>query len=63
VNKATGRVRFMDSKGAVILAETVRGTSIEPAAVGGVATYCVTQHFEFDSQEAFYGLGQHQQGL
>jgi len=63
VDKATGRVCFMDAKGTTILAEAANGTCFEPATVGGLATYRVRQQFEFDPQEAFYGLGQHQQGI
>jgi alpha-D-xyloside xylohydrolase len=62
VDKATGRVCFMEGNGKMILAEAVNGTSFQSATVGGAATYCVGQQFEFDPQEAFYGLGQHQQG-
>ncbi len=63
VDKATGRVCFMDGNGETILAEAVNGTSFESATVGGAATYRVKQQFEFDPQEAYYGLGQHQQGV
>jgi alpha-D-xyloside xylohydrolase len=63
VDKATGRVRFMDDKGTAILTEAVNGTTLEPATVGGIATYRVKQKFKFDPREALYGLGQHQQGI
>jgi alpha-D-xyloside xylohydrolase len=63
VDKTTGRVCFMDEKDTAILTEAVNGTTLEPATVGGAATYRVTQQFEFDPQEALYGLGQHQQGV
>ncbi len=62
VDKATGRVRFIDGRGVTILSEAADDTSIEPAMVGGAATYRVKQQFVFDPQEALYGLGQHQQG-
>ncbi|MGA2916503.1 MAG: TIM-barrel domain-containing protein [Sedimentisphaerales bacterium] len=63
VDKATGRVCFMEGNGEIILAEAVNGTSFESAKFAGAATYCVKQQFEFDPQEALYGLGQHQQGV
>jgi len=63
VEKATGRVSFMDGKGHLFLSEEMEGTSFKPATVGGEATYNVTQQFEFDRKEGIYGLGQHQGGL
>ncbi|MBN2594758.1 MAG: DUF5110 domain-containing protein [Sedimentisphaerales bacterium] len=62
VDKATGRVRLLNSKGEVILAESENGTSIKLATVGGEATYSIEQEFELGRGEAIYGLGQHQQG-
>jgi len=62
IDKATGRVCFMEGNGEMILTEAVNGTSFESVTVGGAATYRVKQQFEFDPQEALYGLGQHQQG-
>jgi alpha-D-xyloside xylohydrolase len=63
VEKATGAVRFLDKQGAVILAESAGGTSLQAATVGGTATLAVAQSFALDSDEAIYGLGQHPDGV
>lgn len=63
VERSTGRVRFMDPLGRVLLAERPRGRVLEPAVVQGEKTFHVRQAWEGGSDEALYGLGQHQAGL
>ena len=58
-----GRVSFLDSSSAPVLAESASGTSLSPTIVGGtlpLASHVVRQSFDLASGEAIYGLGQHQ---
>lgn len=67
VSRRTGRVRFLNADGEVMLAEREGGREISPFMVedqNGVHAYhSVRQLFEAAPDEAIYGLGQHQQGL
>lgn len=61
VRLSTGEICFTDSVGRVILAEqTGGGKSFESIEVEGKKGYSFRQVFESPSDEAFYGLGQHQ---
>ena len=62
VEKATGRVRFLDSKGTELLAEMADGRKFTPAQVGGEASWTPQQSFASPEDESLYGLGQHQDG-
>ena len=62
VEKATGRVRFLDSKGTELLAEMADGRKFTPARVGGEASWTPQQSFASPEDESLYGLGQHQDG-
>jgi len=59
VSLEDGAVSFVDSAGALRLSEQGRGT-FEPAQVAGRELYRVNQVFNPGTDEAFYGLGQHQ---
>lgn len=67
VSRRTGRVRFLNADGEVMLAEREGGREISPFMVedqnGIHAHHSVRQLFEAAPDEAIYGLGQHQQGL
>ncbi len=67
VTLATGAVRFLDPAGQVILAERVNGREIAPVTIedqtGSHRYNTVRQVFEPGADDAFYGLGQHQQGV
>jgi alpha-D-xyloside xylohydrolase len=67
VTLATGAVRFLDPAGEVILAERVNGREIAPVTIedqnGSHRYNTVRQVFEPGADDAFYGLGQHQQGV
>lgn len=64
VTIATGAVSFTDGAGRPILAEkTSGGRSFEAAVFDGEPSYHIRQTFESSPGEAFYGLGQHQDGL
>lgn len=58
IDLASGRVRFTDSRGRLLLAEADRSAS--PGADGA---YAVRQQFERQPGESWYGLGQRQDGL
>lgn len=61
VNKTTGAVAFHDATGKLILHEKAEaGKIISPAEVLGEQTFHIQQQFESPADEAFYGLGQHQ---
>ncbi|HVW61446.1 MAG TPA: TIM-barrel domain-containing protein [Puia sp.] len=61
---ATGAVTFTDADGRTILAEkTAGGRSFDAAVFDGEPSYHIRQTFETMPGEAFYGLGQHQDGL
>ena len=59
----TGRVVFYDAAGKTILAERQTEERLDPVVVEGERTYSVHQRFETTANDAWYGLGQHQDGL
>jgi alpha-D-xyloside xylohydrolase len=64
VTIATGAVTFTDAAGHPILAEKASGgRSFEAAVFDGSLSYHIRQTFQSAADEAFYGLGQHQDGL
>jgi alpha-D-xyloside xylohydrolase len=64
VNIKTGTVSFFDIKGKKILAEKpVSGRSFQPAVFDGKRYYNLTQTFQSTSDDAWYGLGQHQDDI
>ncbi|MEO8777859.1 MAG: TIM-barrel domain-containing protein [Rhodanobacter sp.] len=62
VTIATGAVQFFGKDGQLILAEQPHGRTFTPVTVQKQAFYAVRQQFASPDDEAFYGLGQHQQG-
>ena len=64
ISLATGEVSFSDSTGQVMLQEKQGGgKTFMPLIVDNERTYSLRQEFESPADEAFYGLGQHQEGL
>jgi len=64
VSKDSGRLRFLDANGMAILEEPLQGgRSLAPTSVGGEATYMPEQLFLSAPSEAYYGLGQRQEGF
>ncbi len=64
ISEQTGELEFRDADGNRLLKEIPDGgKTLEPATVMGEAAYHVRQIFESPANEAFYGLGQHQNGL
>lgn len=61
VDLTTGVVRFRDSTGNVVLAESGPPT-FAPSSAEGVPFLSVAQQFNRGTDEGFYGLGQHQNG-
>jgi alpha-D-xyloside xylohydrolase len=61
VQQKSGAVSFYDSKGRLLLSEKEGGGKIiTPAEVMGEQTFRIQQLFDSPEDEAFYGLGQHQ---
>lgn len=64
VDQATGMTAFYDASGNLILQEKAqRGKILTPATVMDEQTFHIQQRFESPANEAFYGLGQHQDGI
>jgi alpha-D-xyloside xylohydrolase len=64
VNRASGAVSFFDTNGVALLVEKPDGgKSLTPVLVNGVPTFASQQKFMIASNESFYGLGQHQNGV
>lgn len=63
IEASSGKVSFSDLNGSPILTEKVNGRSFNAWQLEGNQTYSVRQVFESPDDEAFYGLGQHQEGV
>jgi len=59
----TGSVIFNDAAGNQILTEKKMGRHFSPVVFEGERTYTINQTFETTTTDAWYGLGQHQDGL
>jgi alpha-D-xyloside xylohydrolase len=64
VDLKTGAVSFRDANGKKIVAEKqLFGRSFEPEVIDGKRSYALTQTFQSTPDDAWYGLGQHQDGV
>ncbi len=64
VSKKTGEIAFHDKNGRLVLREKKGGGKVfTPAEVMSERTYHARQVFDLLSDEAFYGLGQHQNDI
>jgi alpha-D-xyloside xylohydrolase len=65
VSVMTGLVEFYDSKGQLLVKQSGIGSkpAFESATYSGESTYRISQYFDSQPDEAYYGLGQHQQGI
>ncbi len=63
VNSTNGKVRFMDADSKPILSEAAGESAVfKPITLDGSNYYEIQQVFDSPKDEAFYGLGQHQNG-
>lgn len=62
-NIATGHVVFFDAAGKLILNEEPNGRQFQETVLEGERTYNITQEFDTTPDDAWYGLGQHQDGI
>jgi len=61
---ATGLITYKDLKGNILLAQSkTPNLSLMPKIFNGEPSYQVSQVFDAQENEAYYGLGQHQQGI
>jgi alpha-D-xyloside xylohydrolase len=63
VSLHTGKISFLDASGKEILAEKELGRSIQPQVFDGEKLYNIRQDFVTSPDDAWYGLGQHQDAL
>ncbi|MBN2180300.1 MAG: DUF4968 domain-containing protein [Sedimentisphaerales bacterium] len=63
VSKKTGEISFYDKTGRLMLREKKSGKIFTPTEVMGEQTYHIRQVFDSPPDEAFYGLGQHQNDI
>ena len=63
VSLFSGDVYFTDLKGNVLLKEKKAGRNFTPVSIDAGSSWQIAQSFFSPGEEAFYGLGQHQQGL
>ena len=61
VSLSTGAVSFVDKNGTpVVMERQNNGREFRPAVFEGQPSYNITQTFETTADDAYYGLGQHQ---
>jgi alpha-D-xyloside xylohydrolase len=63
VDLQTGAVSFFDASGKKLLNEAAGGRSLKPAVFEGQSLYRIEQRFETSADDAWYGLGQHQDDI
>lgn len=64
INLNSGAVSFWDAKGNKILSEkSASGRSFQPTVFDGKRYFNLTQTFQSTADDAWYGLGQHQDGV
>jgi len=63
VDLPTGRIKFHDLKNQPLLEEDKNGSSFNATTIDGGLSWQIKQRFLSPQDEAFYGLGQHQQGI
>lgn len=63
VNLQTGAVSFFDASGKPIVGEKEMGRSIQSQVFEGEKLYSIRQDFTTSPDDAWYGLGQHQDAL
>jgi len=58
-----GNIRFENKKGKVLLEEEKNGRQFFPVTIDAGKAFTIRQGFTSSASEAFYGLGQHQEGI
>lgn len=62
IDDATGRLRFLDGDGSLLLSEAVDGRSLKPAKLGDEDIFVAEQAFDSPADERLYGTGCFQDG-
>ncbi|MBZ9937250.1 glycoside hydrolase family 31 protein [Mesorhizobium sp. BR1-1-16] len=62
LDTASGRLRFFDSEGRLLLAEAVAGRDLSESRLGDEIVYIAEQRFESPADERIYGTGCFQDG-
>lgn len=64
VNRRSGTVNFLKKDGNVLLAERpITGRLLQPVVLEGASLYSLKQTFDMGADDAYYGLGQHQEDV
>ncbi|GAB3412804.1 glycoside hydrolase family 31 protein [Niabella aquatica] len=64
IDKKTGTVSYADKKGHVLLSErAATGRHLKPVVWEGEPLYSIRQTFDMSADDAWYGLGQHQEDM
>src|SRR5690606_11742895 len=64
VSIETGLITYKDGNGKIWLSQAdIKQPALTPAIFNGEPAYQVSQIFNAQENEAYYGLGQHQQGV
>src|SRR4030095_5271257 len=63
VDLSNGRIKFHDLYDQPLLEEDSNGSAFIAATIDGGSSWQIKQRFLSPEDEAFYGLGQHQQGI
>ncbi|MEO8853086.1 MAG: alpha-xylosidase, partial [Ginsengibacter sp.] len=65
IDQKTGQVAFQDQNGTRVLSEepATEENSFKPKVFDGSRLYRITQQFQTRPDDAWYGLGQHQEGV
>ena len=65
IDRKTGQVAFLDQNGTRVLSEepATKENSFKPVIFDGSRLYRITQQFQTKPDDAWYGLGQHQEGI
>ncbi len=64
IDRKTGAVSFLQKNGNTLLAErSVTGRVLQPVVLEGESLYGIKQTFDIAADDAYYGLGQHQEDM
>jgi len=64
IDKRTGAISYADKNGQILLSErAVTGRQLSPVVWEGQPLYSIRQTFDMSADDAWYGLGQHQEDI